>query len=210
MATCDKCGKDIDFVTVDGTVRPFHYCQPRDLAIFRRFDRLTDFSNPNARCPSCQKPVFYYQNSFGSRVFFDAPGIPWAKHRCTDIGGEVEPIPRALSQVNLKDNKGRELDFFKTLMVEGFYKDEGYRRTFFRISISTEHGFKNDFLCLGGQAGVNWNSLSLSGGFFRRVSDRERKSFMMHFLNRENDYFASARFSRNPEIIKLLEGAKSN
>lgn len=42
------------------------------------------FVNPNARCPVCGASVFYYQNSFGSRVYFDALGPPWPKHPCTD------------------------------------------------------------------------------------------------------------------------------
>lgn len=43
------------------------------------------FVNPNARCPVCGDPVFYYQNAFGSRVFFDELGPPWPKHPCTDL-----------------------------------------------------------------------------------------------------------------------------
>lgn len=42
------------------------------------------FVSPNARCPVCGEPVFYYQNEFGSRVFFDELGPPWPKHPCTD------------------------------------------------------------------------------------------------------------------------------
>jgi hypothetical protein len=42
------------------------------------------FVNPNAKCPVCTVPVFYYQNSFGSRVYFDELGPPWTKHPCTD------------------------------------------------------------------------------------------------------------------------------
>lgn len=42
------------------------------------------FVNPNARCPVCDAPVFYYQNEYGSRVFFDDLGPPWPKHGCTD------------------------------------------------------------------------------------------------------------------------------
>lgn len=38
---------------------------------------------PNADCPVCGRPVFFYQNSFGSRVFFDELGPPWPKHPCT-------------------------------------------------------------------------------------------------------------------------------
>jgi hypothetical protein len=33
--------------------------------------------------------VFFYQNSFGSRVFFDELGPPWPKHPCTDNGATV-------------------------------------------------------------------------------------------------------------------------
>ena len=42
------------------------------------------FVNPNARCPECDAPVFYYANEYGSRVFFDDLGPPWPKHPCTD------------------------------------------------------------------------------------------------------------------------------
>lgn len=41
------------------------------------------FVNPNARCPECQCPVFYYQSENGGRVFFDQLGPPWDKHPCT-------------------------------------------------------------------------------------------------------------------------------
>jgi hypothetical protein len=42
------------------------------------------FVNPNARCPVCRAPVFFYANEFGSRVFFDDLGPSWPKHSCTD------------------------------------------------------------------------------------------------------------------------------
>ncbi len=42
------------------------------------------FVNPNAKCPVCGEDVFYYENEFGSRVFFDELGPPWPKHPCTD------------------------------------------------------------------------------------------------------------------------------
>jgi len=32
----------------------------------------------------CGEDVFYYQNEFGSRVYFDELGPPWPKHPCTD------------------------------------------------------------------------------------------------------------------------------
>ena len=46
--------------------------------------RQANFSDANASCPVCGKPVFYYQNEHGSRVFFNHPGPPWEKHGCTD------------------------------------------------------------------------------------------------------------------------------
>ena len=42
------------------------------------------YVNPNAVCPVCNAPVFFYQNEVGSRVYFDELGPPWPKHPCTD------------------------------------------------------------------------------------------------------------------------------
>lgn len=42
------------------------------------------FINPNAYCPVCGDKVYFYKNSYGSRVFFDDIGPPWPKHPCTD------------------------------------------------------------------------------------------------------------------------------
>lgn len=42
------------------------------------------YVNPNAKCPVCGLDVFFYQNEFGSRVYFDELGPPWPKHPCTD------------------------------------------------------------------------------------------------------------------------------
>jgi hypothetical protein len=51
----------------------------------------SQFINPNVNCPICSKPVFFYRNSHGSRVFFDELGPPWPKHCCMDfVSGFVE------------------------------------------------------------------------------------------------------------------------
>lgn len=47
--------------------------------------RAKCFVNPNAQCPVCGAAVFFYQNSLGSRVYFDQLGPPWPKHPCTNI-----------------------------------------------------------------------------------------------------------------------------
>lgn len=44
------------------------------------------FVNPNAQCPACGAPVYFYASPDGGRVFFDELGPPWPKHPCTDDG----------------------------------------------------------------------------------------------------------------------------
>ncbi|WP_019904781.1 hypothetical protein [Methylobacterium sp. 77] len=39
---------------------------------------------PNARCPVCGDPVFFFMAANGGRVFFNHLGQPWPKHGCTD------------------------------------------------------------------------------------------------------------------------------
>ena len=59
--------------------------------------RSACFIYPNAHCPVCNQAVFFYQNSFGSRVFFDEVGWPWPKHPCTDNGKKVKGRTATLS-----------------------------------------------------------------------------------------------------------------
>ena len=48
------------------------------------FTTYYSYVNPNAHCPVCGEPVFFYQSPYGGRVFFDELGPPWPKHPCTD------------------------------------------------------------------------------------------------------------------------------
>lgn len=64
------------------SLRDYYRRQLRDVAAGA--SAAATFINPNARCPVCGAPVYYYQNQFGSRVFFDDIGKPWPKHPCTD------------------------------------------------------------------------------------------------------------------------------
>jgi hypothetical protein len=86
---------------------------PSDFLGFYRANRgsTARFVNPNADCPVCGQPVFYYQNENGSRVFFDELGPPWPKHPCTDNPsfseapqGEsvIHPVARESSQRHCK------------------------------------------------------------------------------------------------------------
>lgn len=53
--------------------------------------------SPNAKCPVCGAAVFFYSNSYGSRVYFDDVGPPWPKHPCTDQGYAPRSI-RAIAE----------------------------------------------------------------------------------------------------------------
>ena len=44
--------------------------------------RINGSTTYQMHCPHCKKPVFFYRNDAGSRVFFDALGKPWPKHDC--------------------------------------------------------------------------------------------------------------------------------
>lgn len=56
-------------------------------------ENYASFVFPNARCPVCEAPVFFYQSPSGGRVFFDELGPPWPKHGCTDNAAPVAHRP---------------------------------------------------------------------------------------------------------------------
>lgn len=43
-----------------------------------------DAGIPNARCPRCGQPVWFYRNPNGGCAYFDELGVPWPKHPCMD------------------------------------------------------------------------------------------------------------------------------
>lgn len=55
---------------------------------------VESYVNPNAHCPVCQAPVFFYRSPYNGRVFFDRLGWPWPKHGCTDNRLEPRRITR--------------------------------------------------------------------------------------------------------------------
>jgi hypothetical protein len=74
----------------------------RDAEAFLKRNSVNSVSGcylvPNARCPVCSGPVFFYANRFGSRVYFDDVGPPWPKHPCTDnprvrFAADETPVP---------------------------------------------------------------------------------------------------------------------
>ncbi len=54
------------------------------------------------QCPICGDDVFYYENSFGSKVYFDCLGFPWLKHPCTNNSFLTEKHIQAIKKTNKK------------------------------------------------------------------------------------------------------------
>lgn len=76
------------------------------------------FVNPNAKCPVCKAPVFFYQSPYGGRVFFDKLGHPWLKHPCTDT---------SLRNLDVRLNKElRGDEVAMNLSREGNWENEGW------------------------------------------------------------------------------------
>lgn len=63
------------------------YPPPQARSLAPAYRTLSSYTNPNALCPVCHEPVFFYQSPDGGRVFFDELGPPWPKHPCTDHSG---------------------------------------------------------------------------------------------------------------------------
>lgn len=79
------------------------------------------FVNPNARCPVCGAPVYYYQNVRGSRVFFDDLGPPWPKHPCTDNQRVGHQTVIATSPRPLARRRGLSIELFEAARETGLY-----------------------------------------------------------------------------------------
>lgn len=106
MAFCDRCGGEIEFRYIGGTRRPLHvggvYCSAGSAGsagtAVSKFEKVESYLDPNARCPVCGAPVFFYRSTYNGRVFFDDVGWPWPKHPCTDkYKGPDDAITRSSS-----------------------------------------------------------------------------------------------------------------
>lgn len=73
------------------------------------------YTNPNALCPVCGSPVFFYKSPNGGRVFFDELGPPWSKHPCTD----TDSVPKRLC-VSLDNPQASDFTWIK----EGWFPVE--------------------------------------------------------------------------------------
>ncbi|MDE9463564.1 hypothetical protein [Xenorhabdus bovienii] len=71
---------DDEFIA-NHNIRPY-IVTPKHQSKDRKLNTKSSFLTPNATCQKCGKDVFYYENSYGSRVLFDALGSPWPIHPC--------------------------------------------------------------------------------------------------------------------------------
>ncbi len=62
-----------------------HFWSSGDVALPQEALRQVCF---NATCPLCGEQCYYYENEFGSKVWFDELGVPWTKHPCFDVQTE--------------------------------------------------------------------------------------------------------------------------
>jgi len=70
------------------------------------------YVNPNADCPVCGQPVFFFQNEYGSRVYFDELGPPWPKHPCTNHAEYQRPQPSSSAKTILPTSRdANEINF---------------------------------------------------------------------------------------------------
>jgi hypothetical protein len=72
-----------------------------------RSDKPRSLTIPNAKCPICGCEVFFYQNEYGSRVFFDDLGPPWPKHPCTDNSWYASTASGRIAASGLKEELPR-------------------------------------------------------------------------------------------------------
>ena len=137
MATCYKCGEEIEFRYVDGRPTPIHlyggWRSESDTLPKQKnhkpFQSRESYTNPNARCPVCGQHVFYYQSPSGARVFFDDLGWPWPKHPCTDNpasqSSSVRPLrtSSASSRKEFLSKEGITLKLYELNSVSTFKND---------------------------------------------------------------------------------------
>ncbi len=98
MATCNKCGQEVEFRYIDGRCVPIHpgggwHCGSWSkegssggstyfsTAGVREW-RMDDFCRPTT-CPECGGKVYFIRHNGGS-VWVDELGWPWPKHGCFD------------------------------------------------------------------------------------------------------------------------------
>lgn len=120
--TCRECGEPVTWITTWHGPVPIHdsgSCPARtgsgwygygsgqsirETSAGQKFEfpfvTCASYLQPNARCPLCQQPVWFYQAPETDCILLDHLGPPWATHPCND-NPEVQNIFR---NSELRDN----------------------------------------------------------------------------------------------------------
>lgn len=101
MATCQKCGKPVEFRVVDGRAIPFHFdggcAGARGGTAFDPVRRNAESECRKTSCPSCGASVYFIRHNGGS-VWIEPPlGPPWDRHPCFDTVPNVSRGNRTAS-----------------------------------------------------------------------------------------------------------------
>lgn len=122
---CGWCVKESGYRS-DSYINTSSYVNRDSFRSFTEY-RLTNdtITNPNATCPICGARVFFYQNAYGSEVYFDDLGPPWQKHPCTDNSDiEERSSNNVVSYLSLpiieKSDKWVALQYLKTKIEDSW------------------------------------------------------------------------------------------
>lgn len=142
---------------------------------------IPKYINTNAVCPVCNKRVAYYQNEFGSRVYFNDVGWPWEKHSCTSSGND-DTHAKALERL-IVASTGRKLEALANGYLRGFYDDTDDSNSFALLRLKTSKAKVIYVECEYKANGVSWDVLH-EAPFFLRNSDQAKDShFSLWFFS---------------------------
>lgn len=113
-----------------------HVMQPK----FKTYNEfLVSCTIPNAKCPECGNPVFFYRSPSNGRVFFDELGPPWPKHPCTTSPNKSIPANNFVRPESIDLSTQYYVNSqWKPFLVEGLFKVDLKKR------ISEIVGYIND------------------------------------------------------------------
>ena len=173
----------INWITKDGRRIPLNSGGKFSSQRIERFE-LQKFVNLNAACPVCQQKVVYYQNSNGSRVFFDDLGWPWEKHECTDNrqrNAHIRDKSRMFSQ-SIMLHDGRQLAALSNGYLVGYYDENDESKSFALLRLRTSRATVIYVECAYRENGIFWDELEKAPFFFWEKSCSAH-DFMLWFFS---------------------------
>lgn len=128
----------ITWITKDGRRIPLDSGERGTGNIGNSF-QLSQYISLDARCPVCKNRVVYYQNSNGSRVFFNQAGWPWEKHECTNImpSNTLEVQRISMAGQTIRFSSGKVLEALSNGYLMGHYDDLDASKNFVLLRLKT-------------------------------------------------------------------------